>query len=215
MLDYQLPIDDITNQKNYDYLLVKKAFDQIAHAFQIEFDFPQGGCQQRSHLMSMILSKKFHIQHCKIWFFSPAALYDYEMTTFFVEDKNNLSIDNIVQWNYHTAPMVKVRQQGKTEFFIIDPSLNRNEPMHLDNWLKSIGNSIAGKYTFLSPEKYFFNCRYNNEYQLTTIFDGTFFEFVNPAKDNLVLEKGLAVNDMAMFINRLRYAFCPKPKRLH
>ncbi len=201
MLDYQLPIDDITGQKSYDYSLIIKAFDQISHFSQIEFNFPQGGCQQRSHLMSMILSKKFNIEHCKIWLFSPAALYEYETTALFVEDKNKLSPNNIVQWNFHTAPLVKLSNGEYYDLLVIDPSLDREKPMYIHDWLKNIGNSTTGKYTFLRSEKYFFNCRYNDNFQLTNIFDGTFFEFINPAKDNLILEKGLAANDMAIFIN--------------
>ena len=150
----------------------------------------------------MILSKKFNIEHCKIWLFSPAALYEYETTALFVEDKNKLSPDNIVHWNFHTAPLVKLNNGNDYSLLVIDPSLDRTEPMHIGDWLKNIGNSITGKYTFLKPEKYFFNCKYNNNFQLTNIFDGTFFEFSNPAKDNLTLEKGLAANDVAMFINK-------------
>ncbi len=201
MLNYELPIDDISNLKQYDYSIVKKAFDEISNLFQIEFNFPQGGCQQRSHLMSMMLSKKFSIDHCKIWLFAPAALFENNTTALFVEDLNKLAPDNIVYWNFHTAPLVKINSNGKTELLVVDPSVNKTEPLNIDNWLKSIGNSVVGKYTFLSPEKYFFNCKYNEYYQLTNVFDGTFFEFVNPAKDNLILEKGLAVNDMAVFIN--------------
>ena len=201
MLNYELPIDDISALKQYDYSVVKTAFDTISMASEIEFDFPQGGCQQRSHVMSMILAKKSFIEHCKIWLFAPAALFENDQTALFVTDNNKLSPDNKVYWNFHTAPLVKVNNNGKSDLLIIDPSVNKKEPLKIEDWLKSIGNSETAKYTFLSPEKYFFNCKYNEYFQLTNIFDGTFFEFVNPAKDNLVLEKGLAINDMAIFIN--------------
>jgi hypothetical protein len=201
MLNYEFPIDDTEQQKKYDYSFIKKAFDEISNSSQIEFNFPQGGCQQRSHVMSMILSKKFNIEHSKIWLFSPAALYHNDTTTLFIEDKNKISPENIIRWNYHTAPIVKVtNKSGMEQRFVIDPSLNRKEPLLLENWLKNIGNSQYCKYTFLLPEKYFFNCKYDDNSQLTNIFDGSFFEFVNPAKDNLVLEKGLAVADMAIII---------------
>lgn len=201
MLNYEFPIDDSKQQKKYDYSIIKKAFDEISNASQIEFNFPQGGCQQRSHLMSMILSKKFNIEHSKIWLFSPAALYPNDMTSMFIEDKNKLSSNNSINWNYHTAPIVKVNtENGIEQRLVVDPSLNRKEPLPLQDWLKSIGNSEFCKYTFLLPEKYFFNCKYDDNSQLTNIFDGSFFEFINPAKDNLVLEKGLAAADMAILI---------------
>ncbi len=200
MLNYQLPIDDISTQKAYEYVEIEKAFSYISHSSQLEFDFPQGGCQQRSHAISMILAKKFGIQHCKIWLFSPAALLDFDTRALYVEDKNKLTPNNTICWNYHTAPMVKLSNGDAIDYLIIDPSLNRKMPLLLADWLGSIGNSDNSKYTFLAPEKYFFNCKYNNFSQLTNVFDGSFFEFINPAKDNLVLEKGLAVNDMAMLI---------------
>ncbi|MFN0047848.1 MAG: protein-glutamine glutaminase family protein [Cytophagales bacterium] len=199
MLNYEFPIDDISGLKTYEYGDVKIIFDQISHHSSLEFNFPQGGCQQRSHLISMILAKS-NIEHCKIWLFSPAALYDFDQRSLFVADTNQLSPDNIIYWNYHTAPLVKIQLGDKVEKFVIDPSLNREQPLTIIDWLKCMGNSEICKYTFLLPEKYFFNCKYNDNSQLTNVFDGSFFEYVNPAKDNLVLEKGLAVNDMAMII---------------
>ncbi len=202
MLKYEveLPIEDGVEQKEYDYSVIKNAFDKISHFSQIEFNFPQGGCQQRSHVMSLMLEKKFDVEHRKIWLFSPASLYEEDPTTLFVEDKNKLSQDNIVNWNYHTAPIVKLNDGGKTKFLVIDPSLNRNEPLSLEDWLKSIGNSTLGKYTMLSPEKYFFNSRFDYNGILTVVFDGSFFELDSQSKDNLFLEKGLAINDMAIII---------------
>jgi hypothetical protein len=202
MLNYNFPWDDISGLQCYDGLEIQKAFDYIAKDTKLEFDYPQGGCQQRSHVISMILSKIFRIEHCKIWLFAPASLYDYDNRTLFVEDKNKLSPNNNVEWNYHTAPLIKRIQGNTIDFLIIDPSLNNIKPMTLNEWLESIGNSNLGLYTFLMPEKYFFNCKYNGFSELTNVFDGTFFEYTNPAKDNLAVEKGLAINDMAMVVYR-------------
>jgi hypothetical protein len=200
MIDYEFPIDDISYVKTYDYAAIKEAFDYVVKESKLTFDFPQGGCQQRSHMISIILSKKFNLHHFKIWLFSPAALFDYDERTFFVPDLNKLSPNDLVHWNYHTAPAVRYFDGKEYQIVIFDPSIDKKEPVLLKNWLGKIGNSHEGKYTFLYPEKYFFNCKYNDYSQLTNVFDGTFFEFINPAKDNLVMEKGLAVNDMAMTI---------------
>jgi hypothetical protein len=83
---------------------------------------------------------------------------------------------------------------------VIDPSINCKEPVLLDQWFAAIGNSHVSKYSFLLPDKYFFYCCYNSSNVLTTIFDGTFFNFENPVKDDLAMEKGLAINDMAIKI---------------
>lgn len=191
--------DDFITQETCDPVKIRKAFDYILQS-EIDFDFPQGGCQQRAQIMSMILQKKFSVQHCKIWLFAPAALYEADTRTLFVDDKNKLSPNNIVEWNYHTAPAVLVKNADKVQTFVIDPSVNKTGPMLLADWFAQIGNSSISSYTFTRPENYFFNCRYNQNNELTNIFDGTFFEFMNPVKDNLLMEKGLAVNDMAMQI---------------
>lgn len=191
--------DNYIAQEIYGQREISKAFDYILQS-EIDFDFPQGGCQQRAQIMSMILQKKFSVQHCKVWLFAPAALYEGDTRTLFVEDKNKLSPNNIVEWNYHTAPAVLVKNADKIETFIVDPSVNKTEPIILADWFAKIGNSGVSSYTFARPENYFFNCRYNENNELTNIFDGTFFEFMNPVKDNLLMEKGLAVNDMAMQI---------------
>ena len=192
-------IDNYIAQETYEPGEIKNAFDYILQS-EIDFDFPQGGCQQRAQIMSMILQKKFAIQHCKVWLFAPAALYEGDTRTLFVEDKNKLSPNNTVEWNYHTAPAVLVKNTDKAETFIIDPSVNKSQPILLADWFAQIGNSSVSSYTFVRPENYFFNCRYTENNELTNIFDGTFFEFMNPVKDNLLMEKGLAVNDMAMQI---------------
>ncbi|MEP7319628.1 MAG: protein-glutamine glutaminase family protein [Panacibacter sp.] len=184
-------------QETYEFSEIKKAFDDIIQC-QIDFYFPQGGCQQRAQIMSLILQKKFAIEHCKIWLFAPAALYEGDTRTLFIEDKNKLSPNNTVEWSYHTAPAVLVKSGDAVETFIIDPSINKNEPLRLEEWFSQIGNSSISNYTYVRAENYFFNCRYNENNELTNIFDGTFFEFMNPVKDNLLMEKGLAVNDMAM-----------------
>jgi hypothetical protein len=198
--ELELLTEDSIEQKTYEYPVLEEAFNQISNSYNIEFNFPQGGCQQRSHVISMILSKKFNIEHQKIWLFSPAALYEDDPTTLFVEDKNKLSQDNIVQWNFHTAPIVRLIENGKTEFLVIDPSLNRAAPMYLEDWLENIGNSALSKYSFLKAENYFFNCKDNDDGQPTNLFDGTFSIFDDQTKHDLLLEKGLAVNDMALVI---------------
>ena len=188
-------------QKVYELSQVQVAFDSISSS-SIDFDFPQGGCQQRAQIISLILQKNYAIEHCKIWLFSPAALFENDFRTLFVEDKNKLSPENRVDWNYHTAPAILVKNGDKVETYIIDPAIDKTTPILLTKWFELMGNSGISKYTFSSAESYFFNCKFNTDNELTNIFDGTFFDFMNPVKDNLMMEKGLAVNDMALTIYR-------------
>jgi hypothetical protein len=190
---------DITKLKVYDLPVIQQAFNSISNSFEIEFNFPQGGCQQRAQIMSMILDKKFNIEHCKLWLFAPAAMDMNETFTLYIEDKNGLSPSGKIEWNYHVVPVVQVQGANAIDTLVIDTSINRNEPMQMENWFTSIGNSHTGKYSFLLPDKYFFNCFYSGN-EMTNIFDGSFVDFINQAKDDLAVERSLALNDMAMKI---------------
>ncbi|HRH59565.1 MAG TPA: protein-glutamine glutaminase family protein, partial [Chitinophagaceae bacterium] len=194
------PNAELSYLKIYDIDAIQQAFDSIAHNSQIEFNFPQGGCQQRAQIMSILLDKKFRIDHCKVWLFPPVALYIGDARTLFIEDMNGLTPGNRIEWNYHVAPVVQVRRGNEVMTMVIDPSINSNAPLLLNEWFALIGNSSVSKYSFLLPDKYFFYCCYASNNTLTTIFDGNFFNYENAMKDDLTMEKGLAVNDMAMRI---------------
>ena len=190
---------DVTILKVYDLPVIQQAFNSISNSFDIEFNYPQGGCQQRAQVMSMILDKKFNIEHCKLWLFAPAAMDMNETLTLYIEDKNGLSPSGKIEWNYHVVPVVQVQAANVIDTLVIDPSINRNAPMTMGDWLNSIGNSHTGKYSFLLPDKYFFNCFYSGN-EMTSIFDGSFVDFINQAKDDLAVERSLALNDMAIKI---------------
>lgn len=195
-----VPADDITQQISYNLPAVQTAFNAIVHGTEIDFDFCQGGCQQRAHVMSLLLQKKYNIQHCKIWLFAPATIYNGNTETFFVEDKNHLAPGSIVNWNYHVAPAVLVNDNGQENFYIIDPSIDKSGPMIIGKWFAGIGNSKAGRYSFYHADKYFFNSLYTKDNGVTNVFDGTFTGYVQPDTDDLTIEKGLAINDAAMHV---------------
>jgi Glutaminase len=203
MLSKMYPSDDLSALKEYKISVINKAFDHLSNKAEIDYEYLQGGCQQRSHLASLILRNKLNIEHGKVWLFAPAALYNFDYRALLVEDTNKLTKDKVISWNFHTAPVIKLKNEdGSVTLMVLDPSINKHEALPLELWLDCIGNSRLGEYTFTTPEKYFFNCKYNEYMQLTNIFDGTFSEFVNPAKDNLILEKGLSINDTAMMVFR-------------
>lgn len=184
----------------YPYQVVEDVFNQLATASNIQFSYPQGGCQQRAQLMSMMLTKNHAIQHCKVWLFAPVTLYDNDNRTLYIKDVNNLTNEEDIQWNYHVAPIVQVQLNGNIIPMVIDPSINYKAPHQLNDWFAGIGNSDISKYTFMLPDKYFFNCVYNNSNQITTIFDGSFYNYEEDDKNDLTLEKGLALNDVSITI---------------
>ncbi len=200
MAPIYFPNADLSYLQVYDLKTIQEIFSSIAHESEIEFNFPQGGCQQRAQMMSMMLTKKFNIDHCKVWLFPPVSLYIGDTRSLYIADKNQLTPNNSIEWSYHVAPVVQVKIDDEVRTLVIDPSIDFNEPILLEQWFDSIGNSSISKYTFLLPDKYFFYCCYTSNNALTTIFDGTFFNYENPVKDDLTMEKGLAINDMAIKI---------------
>jgi hypothetical protein len=194
------PTAELSKMKVYEYKTIKSYFDSIANFSAIEFNFPQGGCQQRAQIMSMLLSKKFNIEHARVWIFAPIDLDPDDKRTLFITDKNGLSPNNTIQWNYHVAPVVLVKKGTGVDTLVIDPSIDKTQPISLSKWLQAIGNSQISKYTFLNADRYFFNVKFDANGNTTTVINGFFYDFSNPAKDNLTMEKGLAINDMAIII---------------
>jgi len=197
-----VPGYDINLLKSYSLETISAAFQDIAGSSGIDFCYRQGGCQQRAQLMSMILAKRFIVEHSKIWLFAPAALSAFDNRAMFIEDENKLSPFNIISWTYHVAPAVQVCEKDQVNTYVIDPSVNAIMPVNLNTWFNAIGNSTVCRYSFHQPVDYFFNRLCNKSGELTGIFDGSFFPYDEADRNNLTLEKGLAVNDTAMFVYR-------------
>lgn len=185
--------------KAYSYEDAQKAFDYIVNECCVEFDYPQGGCQQRAQIISLILQQKFNIDHFKLWLFSPAALTLYDCRTLYINDANQFSENNTIEWNYHVVPMININTANGIQQMVIDPSLDKNKLLSLTDFFAAIGNSNISKYTFLLPDKYFFNTSIVNN-QPTAVFDGSFSNYDDYIKNDLTVEKGLASNNMAMKI---------------
>lgn len=185
--------------KCYNSLEIQQVFNSICKT-GIEFNFPQGGCQQRAQIMSMMLKQVYKIEHCKVWLFSPSDLYFKDSRKLLISDKNNLCKNNQISWGYHVAPAILVKQDKGVDTLVFDPSIKCDTPILLSDWFKAIQNSDVSKYTFLNADRYFFNAQYDQSGNLTTVINGYFYEYDQSSKDDLIMEKGLAVNDMAMFM---------------
>lgn len=200
-----MPNNDFLNNllfvnNSYDYPVIKEAFDYLVKSTSIDFKYQPGGCQQRSHLISLILEHQFKINHAKVWLYAPITMIEGDLTALEVKDKYNVTGNPLIHWNYHTAPVIKLNQDGEIIILVIDPVLDAQKPLSLEKWLLAIGNSAVSHLEFTPISNYFFNCKFNDQNILTNIFDGTYFDYSNPAKDNLALEKGLAANDTAMHV---------------
>ena len=180
--------------------------DQIQTAFKllttsgIQFNFPQGGCQNRAEMMSLLLARTAHIQHCRVWLFPPANLTPDATTKLELPDKNRLAPGNTIEWFYHVAPCVLVDRPSGVDTLVLDPALNARQPLKLDAWLSLITNAEVSKYTFLASDWYFFLTNANR-------LSGEFYKFeLDPrycggdSYRNLTMERSLAINDMAIYI---------------
>jgi hypothetical protein len=193
---------NIHELKAYAESTVITAFNNVAVTLEEEYNYPQGGCQQRAHMSSLLLDKEHKIEHAKIWLFAAGTLTASNNTMLEIKDINEFTPGNIIQWGYHVAPVVKIKKNNKIMLYVIDPALDKNKPITVDAWFGAITNSGSGSFTYTTSETYFFNCYFMNEGGLSTVFDGTFYGYDKEDQQNLVLEKGIAICSTAMYIFR-------------
>lgn len=193
---YSNPNANLDSLRPVKYARLQEIFKEISKDSGIEFNYSQAACQQRTQYLSMLLTKKYKLDHFRVWLFSAPNLDRNGKELLQIKDKNGLSENGTISWAYHVAPAVKVEDK----VFVIDPSLDSEKPMQLDNWLKSVGNSNKGGYSFISSEYYFFYRQYDSQNNLLKVINGQFYTYGETPKQNLTLEKGLALNDVAMTI---------------
>jgi hypothetical protein len=193
---------DLSELKTYSEKEVLEIFKKVSVDSEIEFRYPQGGCQQRAEMMHHIL-ENLNVQHAKIWLFAPIDLEHGISTKLEIKDKNGLAPDSTIKWGYYVAPCIlRKMEKYKIDTLVIDPSLKRNSPLKLNDWLSSMKNSEVSKYTFLNAKYYFFNTQNNG---ISPVLNGYFYTY-EPVEglvtmyDNATVERELAVNDVAMFL---------------
>lgn len=104
-----------------------RLFDEARAMSDIAWNYKADGCYARAHLMARAFEKQgIHVD--KAWL------------------KGDLGIpEENIQWNYHVAPIVYVKDQnGKINPMIIDPSVFPT-PVPLDSWVKKISQNSFPK----------------------------------------------------------------------
>jgi len=193
--DYSVNLNTI---KKYDLKKANAILDSILDS-EIEFNYIQGGCQHRAHIMSIILNR-LSIEHFKVWLFAPKNLYKEDLRSLVIKDKNDLADNSKINWGYHVAPAILVKEGEETTTYILDPSINR-KAIKLSDWFAAIEYKEGSKYTFLKPQFWSF---LTENYGKT--ITGEFYKYTIDNRycgdnyRNLSLEKGLAINDMAIYI---------------
>lgn len=180
---------------------VQNAFNAVKKS-GIEFRYPQGGCQQRAEMMHTVLSH-FKVPHARIFIFAPIDLVEGSDIKLEIRDPSGLSTDNTIKWPYHVAPLVsEIGADNKPQLMVIDPALNPNSPLALKDWFAKMTNANISQYAVVVPDAYFFYTKNNS-----TVISGDFYKYedlTDPAIislfDNAVLERELALNDVALFL---------------
>lgn len=183
--------------------VVQNAFKAVVNS-GIEFRYPQGGCQQRAEIMHAVLDH-YSIPHARVFIFAPIDLEEGNDTKLEVPDPTGLSQNSTIAWPYHVAPCVsEIGADGKPVLMIIDPALSPKAPMTLKGWFEKMKHADISKYTIVRPDAYFFYTKGNS-----TVISGDFYRYedlpdpsIMSAFDNAVLERELAINDVALFLKR-------------
>lgn len=202
----------------YKTITLKEAssiFDFLKHKSQIEFNYPQGNCDDRAHAMCLLLDS-LKISNFKIWNFAPSKTTLLTHDLLKVKDKNNFDPDGTIAWGYHVAPAIWVTNpKGGKDTIVLDPSLF-NTPVKYSTWL-NVQGSKASLYTFLDNEWYLFytlngftafdnedfdnNGNKNEQVNLPawfpSIMTGDFYVYQGQAKTQFRVSQGLAINEAA------------------
>lgn len=121
-------------------------FDDLAAQTDIPFDYPPDCCYARAERMSQIMTGR-GIENGKAWAYA---------STFGALDPTNEDGSLVrfppgtgrpVQWGYHVAPTVQVRQpDGTCRDMVMDPSL-RDRPVTVQEWEDLMGGAATSAST--------------------------------------------------------------------
>jgi hypothetical protein len=194
--------------KAVDYEQRGRIFDLIV-AENIEHRYLNGSCEDRTHLICLLL-KKAGIDAGKIWNFAPARYTLLSHELFQVQDP--LGISNPLYWGYHVAPYIQsFNQNGEIETLIFDLSFNSENFLSVAKWQEMMNCPRAiylmtslENYQFYSIESYSLrsakignNPVYNIPAAQPSIITGDFWKL---APEETLVQNGLAINDLAMYI---------------
>ncbi|MCF8325600.1 MAG: hypothetical protein K9I84_11625 [Leadbetterella sp.] len=218
-------------------------FDLIV-AENIEYRYLNGSCEDRTHLICLLL-KKAGFDSGKIWNFAPARYTLLSNELFQIHDP--LGISNPLYWGFHVSPYIlSYNQNGNLETLIFDLSFDTQKFLSITEW-QAIMNCPRALYLQTDLEHYLFysiesyslrsakignNPVYNIPAIQPSIITGDFWKL---APDETLVQNGLAINDLAMYIYNTKskmnaaeqkylsetltnidwldgFVFCPKPR---
>lgn len=185
-------IQDISLVKPIDKETLNKAFKEILD-FGIPFKYPQGGCESRAYAMNLILNK-MGVNNTRIWVYAPSKFVagNYESLT--ITDINDPN--DIVSWSYHTAPVVLVKNGTAVDTVVLDPAINSEKPLNINDWLKSMKGSEKSRYSIVPGKFYLF-------YTMNNLINGNYYEYVDYSYNSMLIERNLAFDMVGRYLHKM------------
>lgn len=125
-LDYLKKAKPLPATKYLSITEVQDLFKKAKNMSDIPFGYKYDGCYARAHVMARRF-EEMGIPTEKAWI------------------KGSLFVpDTDIQWNYHVAPVINVKnEKGEIKKYVIDPSLT-NKAVTLDEWVDTMGKNVKG-----------------------------------------------------------------------
>jgi hypothetical protein len=131
----------------------KQLYSKARNSLKINWSASDNGCEARADLVAEVFEKEEGLITEKVWAMPPNnGLLSVYM--------NNAETE-LVEWNYHVANIVEVKNGNNISKMVIDPSLFE-EPVPLDIWkariTKHSGNSVtfpnSSRLAYMPPMSY-------------------------------------------------------------
>ncbi|KPL85845.1 WXG100 family type VII secretion target [Herpetosiphon geysericola] len=149
-------------------------FNDMANESDIPFKYADDGCYARAHIMTTRIYKRYGIpleSLDKAYIQATGTAPDTHLTVpteyrYSAQKYDDVSsYDGIVDWGWHVAPTVKVRNNdGSITRMVIDPSLF-SQPISLETWHAKMNDNDAilnlVPYNWYSPRKGFKSNEYS------------------------------------------------------
>jgi hypothetical protein len=97
-------------------------FDELKALPDIPFDYPEDGCFARAHAMVKHLDQQ-GIHMAKVFLHGDLRV------------ETHKSPKGYVEWRYHVAPMMMVRNGNKKSLYVFDPAIF-DRPVTLEEWIQ-------------------------------------------------------------------------------
>lgn len=107
----------------------KNIFQNLAANPTIPFGHITDGCEARAHMMSYLMNQR-NLIPAKILLSSRIK----GLTVEVVDTTSTKDNKKIVKWDYHIAPVLFLEENGKSELYVLDPSIFQ-QPVPYQTWL--------------------------------------------------------------------------------